>query len=475
MALPANKTRIVATIGPASSAPEVLVRLVWAGLDVARLNFSHGDFDDHARVIEDVRAAARAAGRRVAIMADLPGPKLRIGRLARDPMELAAGDTFTLTVTPDVSEARRVSVSFPRLAEAARPGSDLYLNDALIQLEVTRVDGADVVCRVVTGGELRSRKGLSLPGLDLGMAAFTPRDRECLAFALAHGVDAVSQSFVESAADVRAVREAAAADGHQPFVIAKIERARACDRIGEILDAADGIMVARGDLGVEIPIERIALVQKALVREANLRGKPVIIATEMLESMTAARRPTRAEATDVANAVLDGTDAVMLSGESAMGRYPVDAVAMLARIAAAVEPLRPAAWVRESLRRPPRDGTASVTDVISLGIEAAVEQIAPAAVVVPTRGGATARRITRFRLPVWIVAVCGQESICQHLQFSYGVHPIFEPDPPDDWRSFARQWLRTHGLSGRHVLLAAGPSPRHPDANHRVEVIDLES
>ena len=232
-------------------------------------------------------------------------------------------------------------------------------------------------------------------------------------------------------------------------------------------------MIARGDLGVEIPIEQIALVQKQLMRKANLLGKPVITATQMLESMTDNRRPTRAEATDVANAILDGTDCVMLSGESAMGKYPVESTAMLAKIAAAIEPYRPAAYVRETLRGIGQEGRISLTDLIALSVETTLERIAPAALFVPTHSGATARSIARFRPPVWITAVSSQESTCQRLQFSYGVHPVCEPDHPDDWNTYVRKWMQDHGVEGNLVVLTEGPSTKHPQANNRMEIIDL--
>jgi pyruvate kinase len=409
----------------------------------------------------------------VAILADLPGPKMRVGTIAGEPIELKPGERFTLTADDVTGDARRVSVSCRELPDRVRQGDTLFLADGAIQLAVAAVQGRDVVCTVEVGGELRSRKGLNLPGIDLGIRAFTDRDRECLAFAMAEGVDAVSQSFVESAADIHAVREAAAASGHAPFVIAKLERSHALDNLADILDAADGVMVARGDLGVEIPIEQIAIVQKHVLRQANLRGKPVITATQMLESMTANRRPTRAEATDVANAILDGTDAVMLSGESAMGRYPVESVAMLASIARTIEHFRPGAWVREEVRARTRAGSPSVTDALAFSLNTTVEQLSPVIVLIPTRTGTSARGVTRFRLPVWIVAACGNETACQQLRFSWGVHPIPVPEATDDWRAFARQFLAEHGLDGRLVLLAAGPSPRNPDASHRLEVIEL--
>ena len=320
--LPNHKTKIVATIGPASESPEMLERLMRAGLNVARLNFSHGDFTGHAERIARIRAAERATGRSVAIMADLPGPKMRVGKIEPEPIELRPGDSFTLTSDDIVGNAQRVSMSFPRLPQVVKPGDRLFLNDGLVQLVVEGVAGSDVHCRVAVGGELRSKKGLNLPGIDLGISAFTDHDRACLEFALHHGVDAVSQSFVETAADIEAVRAAAKAMGKQPFLIAKIERADALEHFDEILKATDGIMVARGDLGVEVPIEEIAILQKQIIAKASLAGKPVITATQMLESMVSSRLPTRAESTDVANAILDGTDCIMLSGESAMGKYP---------------------------------------------------------------------------------------------------------------------------------------------------------
>jgi pyruvate kinase len=475
MKLPTHKTKIVCTIGPASESAEIMEQMIRAGMNVARLNFSHGDFAGHKRVIENLRAAARATGQRVTVLADLPGPKIRIGQLATEPIELQPGNPFTLTTQEAVGDASGASVSLARLPQVVKPGDILFLNDGLIQLEVVTARATDVTCRVLVGGELRSRKGLNLPGIDLGVSAFTDHDSECLKFALEQGVDAVGQSFVESAADIAAVRNAAADLGHHPFVIAKIERSRALDHIEEILKTADGLMIARGDLGVEIPIERIALVQKWLMREANLLGKPVITATHMLESMTVSRRPTRAEATDVANAILDGTDCLMLSGESAMGKYPVESVAMLAKIAETIEPYRPSHYVRERLRAIGHGSKVSLTDLIALSVETTLEHISPAAVVVPTQSGATARSITRFRLPVWIAAVTPHEATRQHLQFSYGVSPVYEPNPPEDWNAYVREWLHAHEVEGNLAVLTEGPSARRPEANNRMEIIDLTS
>jgi pyruvate kinase len=473
MTLPLNKTKIVCTIGPASQSRDVMEKLLLAGMNVARLNFSHGDFSGHQKVIANLRAAARATGRRLAIMADLPGPKMRIGKFDSEPIKLKPGDLFTLTTDDIIGDLHKVSVTFTRLPQVVQPGDTLYLNDGLIQVDVDQVQGSDVRCRVIVGGELRSRKGLNLPGIDLGIGAFTEHDHNCLKFALDNDVDAVSQSFVENAADIVAVRDAAAALGRHPFIIAKIERSRALNHLDDIITAADAVMIARGDLGVELPIEQIPVVQKQIMRQANLRAKPVITATQMLESMTTNRRPTRAEATDVANAILDGTDAVMLSGESAMGEYPVDSAAMLAKIAAAIEPYRTMVSARELFRGIDLKGKVPPAKLIDLGVETVLEYADPAAVFVPTRGGDSARSIARFRLPIWIIAVTSQEATCQHLQFSSGVHPVCKAEHPEKWNVYVTDWLKTHGMEGKLAVVTEGPSRTHPDANNRLEIVDV--
>jgi len=475
VALPSHKTKLVCTIGPASDSQVVLEQMIMAGMNVARINFSHGDFSSHRRVIETVRAAARSTGRRVAIMADLPGPKIRVGKLASEPIELNQGDEFILTTEDILGSARRVSIGFRALPDVVKPGDALFLNDGYIQLEVVRSEGTEIYCRVLVGGELRSRKGVNLPGIQLGISAFTDHDRECLKFALEQGVDVISQSFVESADDIHSVRQAATGFGYDPFVIAKIERASALENIDAILAAADGIMIARGDLGVEIPIERIAPVQKDLIRRANLLGKPVITATQMLESMTSNRRPTRAESTDVANAILDGTDCVMLSEESAMGPYPVESVAMLGKIASAVEPSMHETNAQRFLKTSLPDKPFGLAGLITSSVAAVVDRVSPAAIFVPTRSGATARSISRFRFPVWIVGVSRHPKTCQRLQFSSGVQPQYEVEEPEDWKSYASAWLQKDGLAGNLVVVIQGPSTKHPEGNHRMEIIDLDS
>jgi pyruvate kinase len=473
ISLPGHKTKIVATIGPASESQEILERLIRAGLNIARLNFSHGDFTAHAGVIARIRAAEKATGHRVAIMADLPGPKMRLGKIQPEPVRLIAGEPFTLTSEEIVGNSKRVSMSFRKLPEVVRPGNKLFLNDGLVQIEVDRVDGPEVHCIVRVGGELRSRKGLNLPGIDLGISAFTDHDRACLEFALKNGVDAVSQSFVETASDIEAVRNAAKAFGKQPFIIAKIERSGALSHLDEILKAADGIMVARGDLGVEVPIEEMAIIQKELITKASLLGKPVITATQMLESMTHSRLPTRAESTDVANAILDGTDCIMLSGESAMGDYPEEAVSMLAKIAAYTESHRPPVMSQNIEGKTISDSTSSASEAIAVIVEYALQTIPSKTVFVPTETGTTARMISRFNPSVSIVAISRHEDICQGLMFSYGVIPVCLADEPENWSDFIRKWLRDHDVQDTIAMLVAGPSKLRPDSNHRIEFVRI--
>ncbi|MBL0057813.1 MAG: pyruvate kinase [Elusimicrobia bacterium] len=464
------KTKIVATIGPSSESQDMMERLIRAGMSIARLNFSHGDFSGHGERLKTLRAASAAVGRPIVIMADLPGPKMRIGSIAPDPVNLKAGDPFILTTDEVAGTPQRVSVSFKRLPIVVQKGRRLYLNDGLVQLLVERVDVNDVHCRVEVGGELRSKKGLNLPGMDLGISAFTDHDRACLEFAIKNGVDAVSQSFVETAADLEAVRTAAKELGGNPFLIAKIERADALEHFDDILAAADGVMVARGDLGVEVPLEGMALTQKNLIARANHAGKPVITATQMLESMTASRLPTRAEATDVANAVLDGTDAVMLSAESAVGKFPEEAVATLARIAAVTEKGRP----RVRMDGAPTPGAKhSGADALARVVEFTLTMATFSAVLVPTRTGTTARMISRFKPVEWIVAISRHSAVSQGLQFSYGILPRQMEQEPESWGPFLKESLKGHGATSGLALLVAGPSVAHPDAYHRLEFIPL--
>ncbi|MGC8736275.1 MAG: pyruvate kinase [Dissulfurimicrobium sp.] len=478
MIFPSHKTKIVCTIGPVSSGPDVLERMARAGMDVARLNLAHGDFDSHRMVVSNVRWAADAVGKKVAILADLPGPKMRVGRLKKEPLELDYGKRIVLFVG-DVQEGaddNRIPVSFDGLSKAVRKGDKVYLNDGFIQLEVEGIDRGDVQCRVVVGGTLRSHKGINLPGIDLGVRAVTEYDLKCLAFAADEGIDAVSISFVRDETDIKYLRDAASTIGYDPFVIAKIERREALEHIDAILEAADGIMVARGDLGVEIPIEEVAAVQKRIIRKARLFCRPVITATQMLESMVENSRPTRAEVTDVANAILDGTDCVMLSEESAMGRYPVEAVSMMSRIAEVTEnePDFYNMALSISVSQVPGKETTSVEDIIAEGVYGAVRSLRPIAVVTPTASGATARRVARLRPSVWIAALSFDEKTCRRLVFSCGVYPVHVSEDVSSWGAYCRKWFLQMGVTKGLVVLTQGPSIWHPGGTNRMEIMDLE-
>ncbi len=471
---PLKKTKIVATIGPASQALETLEALIENGLNVARLNFAHGTFESHAQSITNIRAAAALVDQRVAIMGDLPGPKMRIGRLVTEPIELVQGQTFILQTEAIEGTQERVSMSFDKLSEAVKPGDTIFINDGYIQLEVERVEGQEVHTRVVIGGPLRSFKGVNFPGIDLGIRAFTEHDRDCLRFAAEQGLDAVSQSFVRDAQDIKAVRRAAKALGYHPFIIAKIERKAALDNLDEILDVTDGIMVARGDLGVETPIEGTALLQKEIIRKANIKATPVITATQMLESMVSNPRPTRAEATDVANAILDGTDCVMLSGETAMGEFPVETVKIMTRIAKATEGATSEhSHVLNALEAKRQAGMLGLKDVISLSNIQSAKVLEPLVIVAPTKTGTTPRNLTRFRENTWVIAMCVDDRVCQELQFSYGVFPVYEPIIPPSWNQYCRSWLWEHGIKDGIALLTEGSSVGHSQGDNRLEVIEL--
>lgn len=468
-----KKTKIVCTIGPASQPQAVLEKMLVSGMNIARINFAHGDFDGHRQTIANVRAAAAAVGCRVSIFGDLPGPKMRIGQLAEEPIYLDKDQSFVLQTEPIVGNQERVSLSFKDLPQVVKPGDRISLNDGYLQLEVTKVEETAVHTQVLVGGELRSHKGVNLPDIDLGISAFTERDAEFLKFASEQKLDGVSQSFVESAADIEAVREAAQALNYNPFIIAKIERSRALNNLKPILQAADGIMVARGDLGVEIPIERIAGTQKWIIDQANLYGKSVITATHMLESMIDHSRPTRAEATDVANAILDGTDCVMLSGETAVGQFPVESVAVMSRIARETETTSNVVGVANLLEVQQASGEITRNDLISFNIFQSAKTLNPSIVFVPSASGATARRVTRFRLPQWIIAISLDEKTCQRLQFMYGIHPVHITANPISWPHYAQNWLDQNGIDGDLVLVIEGGGTMKAGDTTRLDIIDL--
>ncbi|MGV3531937.1 MAG: pyruvate kinase, partial [Chthoniobacteraceae bacterium] len=338
MKTPLRRTKIVATIGPASNSPEMLRQLIRAGMNVARLNFSHGTYDDHAATIAKLREASAELDMPVTILQDLQGPKIRVGKLPGGVMQLEPGATVTLTPAEAYSgEASEIPIDYPFLAEEATPGLQVLLDDGLLELRISEIVGPKVRCTVVGGGTLKNHKGVNFPYLDLRLPSMTEKDRQDLDFGLAQGVDWVSLSFVRRAEDVRELRQLLTDRGADTPIIAKIEKPQGIQNLEAIVAEVDGIMVARGDLGVEMSPEKVPMLQKEIIEMCNRRGIPAITATQMLDSMIREPRPTRAEASDVANAIIDGTDAIMLSGESAVGAYPVKAVEMMVRIAREVE------------------------------------------------------------------------------------------------------------------------------------------
>ena len=416
--MPFRRAKIVCTLGPASSSPEMVERLLRAGMDVARLNFSHGTHDEHASRVAAVRKASGELQRPVAILADLQGPKIRTGRLeGGKTVRLEAGQPFSITTAKMPGNSSGVSTNYTRLPEEVRKGDRILLADGLIELRVLGTQGATVRCEVVNGGELGENKGINLPGVRLKIPALTPKDRADLAFALEQGVNYVAVSFVRTAADVRAAKSAITRAGKNTPVIAKLEKPEAIDNLDAILAVADGVMVARGDLGVDMSPEKVPVVQKHIIARARDYRLPVITATHMLESMCANPRPTRAEASDVANAIFDGTDAVMLSAETASGKYPVEAVAIMDRIIREAE-----SSFTEHPRPRPMAGI-NVAETISEAICHAAEELRMKVIAVFTESGSTARLVSKYRPRSPIVAFSANQEVRRRLSLLWGVLP----------------------------------------------------
>lgn len=412
-----RKTKIVCTIGPASESRENLLALLQNGMDVARLNFSHGSHEGHLQKINIIRELSAGLGRPTAILLDLAGPKIRVGSISDPGVVLQPGGRFVLTSRPVEGSAKAVSITYPDLPREVKPGDRLLLADGLMELVVEQTGDTDILCRVITGGLLTSHKGINLPTGTIRTPSLTPKDREDLLFGLRHDVDFVALSFVKTADDIRAVKAIIAGQGKDTPVIAKIEKHEALVNMEAILEVSDGIMVARGDLGVEIPPEDVPLIQKRLITQANAAGKPVITATQMLRSMVSSPRPTRAEAADVANAVLDGTDAVMLSEETASGDYPAEAVLYMNRLASAAE--NGFAYDRFLAGAPRRD----VADSVARATCVLADHLNARAVIAHTQSGMTARAIARFRPRQPIVALSPCEKTVRRLSLSWGCRP----------------------------------------------------
>jgi pyruvate kinase len=457
MKLPLRRTKIVATLGPASDQSEVLRALIAAGMDVARLNLSHGTHEDHAQTIARVRAIAQELDSPVTLLLDLQGPKVRVGQLAGGEITLARDQTISLVPEAEYhGEPGTVPIDYPHAGEEARPGMQILLADGLFELQVAAVEGQALRCRVVEGGVLKNRKGVNFPELNLRLPSMTEKDHRDLEFGLAQNVDWISLSFVRHGSDVRELKDRIAAQGARKPVMAKIEKPQAVERLDEILAEVDGIMVARGDLGVEMSPERVPMLQKMIIEQCNRRGIPVITATQMLESMIHDPRPTRAEASDVANAIIDGTDAVMLSGESAVGAFPVRAVEMMARIALEVEGRIEFAGHRVAAH--------SEAQALSAAADSIGKIMQPRCIAVLTTSGHTARAVAATRTKTPVTALTTDPAIYHGLNLLWGIRPILVTTTPADFEGLVAQAecvLRERQMvaTGDQILILGGVPP----------------
>jgi pyruvate kinase len=453
-------TKIVCTIGPASRSPEMIERMARAGMDCARLNLSHGTQDEHREVIDRIRRVEETLKRPIGIMIDLPGPKIRVGDIGDERIELVEGEKVDLIASGRTGEAstrsKTIPISYPPLAREVSPGHRIFISDGTIELAVEKVSGDVVATRVVEGGVVTSKKGVNFPDTALSTPSLTKKDEEDLAFGLASEVDWISVSFVRSAADVTRVKETIASSGKHARVIAKIEKAEAVSDIEAIIQAADGLMVARGDLGVETPLEEVPLVQKRLIHLANAAGKPVITATQMLESMVQEQRPTRAEVADVANAVIDGTDAVMLSEETAVGKNPALVVSIMARIAAAAVATFPEHWALAA--HPTRED--HITPAVCHAAYHAAGTLNAVAIITPTSSGTTPRLVARHKPRQPVIALSADIQTVRQLTLTFGVIPrqaAFAGNVEDMTRAAREEAVKTGLVKlGDLVVITAG-------------------
>ncbi|GGJ72520.1 pyruvate kinase [Anoxybacillus voinovskiensis] len=455
-----RKTKIVCTIGPASESVEKLVELIEAGMNVARLNFSHGDYAEHGQRIQNIREAAKRTGKNVAILLDTKGPEIRTHNMENGAIELKEGAQVVVTVNEVLGTQEKFSVTYEGLVDDVKAGDKILLDDGLIGLEVLSVDkqAREIVTKVLNSGVLKNKKGVNVPGVRVNLPGITEKDRQDILFGIRQGVDFIAASFVRRAADVLEIRELLEAnDALDIKIIPKIENEEGVDHIDEILEVADGLMVARGDLGVEIPAEEVPLVQKELIKKCNALGKPVITATQMLDSMQRNPRPTRAEASDVANAIFDGTDAIMLSGETAAGLYPVEAVKTMHRIALRTEQ---ALQYRDLLAQRTKQSGTTITDAIGQSVAHTALNLDVAAIVTPTVSGQTARMISKYRPKAPIVAVTSSDAVSRKLALVWGVYPQVAPqvNSTDEMLDIAVEAAVKSGIvkHGDLVVITAG-------------------
>jgi pyruvate kinase len=468
-----RKTKIICTIGPTSSRPETLLRLIESGMDVARLNFSHGTPKEHGQVIRRIRRLSKQLGKNVAILQDIAGPKIRVGVIRDGSVTLKSGDRVVLTSRPVLGTDGEIPVTYPSLPNEVKARDTLLLADGALELLVVRTKPPDITCRVIIGGKLTSHKGINLPARTLDLHPLTDKDRADLHFGIDQGVDLVALSFVRRAADILPVREIMKKANTVLPIIAKIEKHEALDHIDQILDDVDGIMIARGDLGIEMPLETIPMVQKRLIRKAIQVGKPVITATQMLRSMVDSPRPTRAEATDIANAIFDGTDAIMLSEETASGNYPVESVQMMTKIAEITEQEFP----HTSFQPHESFSTEGIADAISLAACFLARQVSAKIIVTPTESGATARLVSRYKPSHPIVALSPNPATVRNLALTWGVYPLLVSRfrSTDDMLSKAERAAREMQTvkTGDRIVLTAGLPIGSPGNTNMLKVLTI--
>ena len=470
MTEPLRRTKIICTLGPSTDQPGVLSRFVEAGLDIARINTAHGSVEEHVRRIQQLRAAARAVHKPIGILIDLPGPKFRLGTIPGGWMALRPGSEVTLRTGP-AADASTIPVRYPRLHREVRPGETLYLADGTVKLVVIQVKGRNIRCRVAIGGRVRSGSGVNLPESDLAVKLPTLADAKWIAFAKAQRAEWVGVSFVRMVEDIARVRRRIGRAKDRPMLMAKIEKRQALDQLDGIVEAADGVMVARGDLGVETPLEEVPIVQKRIIARANASGKPVVTATQMLESMIEHPSPTRAEVTDVANAVLDGSDALMLSGETAVGRYPVEAVRMLHAVIRATE----AHYPFDLLMRDARAGGVSAADALSSVACRLSDDVNAKAIIVPLEQAAIAFQMARYRPRAPILALAESSQLGQQLAVGWDIYPLIIDDNSKAVVPRARQWLFRRKLArkGDHAVVVFASSKVSDQIRDALQVVRL--
>jgi len=469
-----RKTKIVCTIGPASESPQILKVLIQAGMNVARLNFSHGTHEEHLRKIKTIRQISDRLKQPVAILQDLGGPKIRIGMMKEGGVELKRGKEFFLTSQVLIGDETQATVTYSALPGEVKLGDRILLADGTIELQVLESNGKNIRCQVIVGGILTSHKGMNFPTGTLQVTTFTEKDHEDLLFGIQHGVDLVGLSYIQRADDIEGVKRILKKESADIPVIAKIERKEALEKIDEIILASDGIMVARGDLGLETPIEKIPNVQKKLIQKANALGKPVITATQMLRSMVDHTQPTRAEVTDVVNAIYDGTDAVMLSEETAIGQFPVEAFQMMAKIAQSAEEEFP----HPLFLRRETDKEMNLQQAISKAASLLSEEVGAKAIVTPTESGSTARWVSRFRPKQPILALSRHLSTVRRLNLCWGVYPVLVSDwkDTDEMLERSKRMPKELGMTseGEKIVIIAGVPISIPGTTNLIKVEVVE-